>query len=1249
MHPVSIGPYRILDQLGLGGMGVVYRAQHADSGVRVAVKTVRVPRQAHLAGIRREIRALMRIQHPGVVRIVAEGVAGGLPWYAMELLEGRTLRDYHRAIWQPFAQRETQQLSTRIEHKQHVQFESTVTGNPSKPPAPIPAMLPRTGRRVPAAAGKLGEALRPLHRLCGALAFLHGEGIVHRDLKPDNVFIRDDGSPVLVDFGIVSRVTQVGREVLEVAGLTTGTAGYMAPEQIRGERVDARADLYSLGCMLYEVVTGQSAFAGATGVLSEHHLYTDPGPPSELVDGLSAPLEDLIMRLMAKAPRERIGHADDVDVALSEMLGEPRPPRALEPQPYLYRPMMVGRSEAREQLYARLARAIDGAGACVLIAGESGVGKTCLAGDVARVATLRGMNVITGECVPGGLGSGPLHPLRALLLAAADRCHEHGVQALERLLGARARVLAAVEPVLGALPGANGYPEPPDLPAEAAQRRLLDALAETALAFAEEKPLLLILDDLQWADELTLKFLATLPETFFRRRLVVLATYRSEETSASLRDLERAPRVIRLELERLDAATVGAIVSEMLALPHPPPEFVEFLARQSEGNPFFVAEYLRAAVAERILRRDRSGQWQIAEGSRNYQALPLPGLLRDLVARRLDGLPQNARALADAAAVLGREFDPELLPRVASLEDAATLEAIDELIARHVIEADEALGRLRFVHDKLREIAYDKIAAERRRALHLAAARAIEARYESGNLPQVYTVLAHHYSLAGDDAKTFQYRGLAGDQALRNAAYGEAHDHFTRALALDDERGRVAPPLDRARWEHGAGKAQFGLGDLSASENFTRHALLRLGHKLPTANGGWVRMLLGQLVRQLFHLAGLFRGGARQSSRRESIGEAALAASLMTHRYFYIDDSLKMLTASLLSVNLAERAGLAERVPRSYSLLGLIAGLIGRHKLAERYFENARKGAQDTNDSAEFAFALIAEAVYQASFGRWLPAEQAATRALERLRDVHDPLLSELTLTTMGHVEFFTGRFTQARGRFDEVLRLARERGNQQHATWGLFSIGRSLVQLGRFGEAQPLLEEARAELAKKPELPSEIICLGVLALARLRSSASGAAPDDATLALADETLERIGRARPAGFPNLEGYLGALEVYLAAWDRAQPRARRLVKLLAKFAKAFPMAVPAAHLYAGHAERAAGAIARAQSLYERSLHEARQLGMPREEAWAHLALAQVSAPQSPTQKTHLDEAAARFQRMECAWHLEQVAALRGAQP
>src|SRR5690606_39229389 len=135
--------------------------------------------------------------------------------------------------------------------------------------------------------------------LCGPLAFVHGEGLVHRDLKPENVVISENGAPVLVDFGLAVRVAGAdpGREVVDIAGRALGTPAYMAPEQIRGELVDARADLYALGCMLYECVTGAVPFEGAPGQVLRMHLEQQPPPPSVYVDGLPPALDALVLRL----------------------------------------------------------------------------------------------------------------------------------------------------------------------------------------------------------------------------------------------------------------------------------------------------------------------------------------------------------------------------------------------------------------------------------------------------------------------------------------------------------------------------------------------------------------------------------------------------------------------------------------------------------------------------------------------------------------------------------------------------------------------------------------------------------------------------------------------------------------------------------------------------------------------------------------------------------------------------------------
>jgi serine/threonine protein kinase len=1196
-RPDEIGPYLLLEPLGQGGMGVVYRAQHKESKQRVALKTVRVRHESLLAGIRREIRALMRVNHPGVVRILGEGVADGVPWYAMELLEGATLRDHFRTIWAGIAGGETHEAPTRLRNQARGE-KSTLEVAPDEIQLASMPILPRS-EPLPAAGGQLPQALAPLKQLCEALAFLHGEGIVHRDLKPENVFLRPDGRPVLMDFGIVSQfIGTAGREVLEVGGFSTGTAGYMAPEQIHGERVDARADLYALGCMLYEVIVGLQAFPGYTAAMLQQHLISDPQPPSELVYGLPAELEELVMHLLAKRPRDRIGHASDVVQVLARYVDTPEmggPPA----RDYLYRPDLVGRGEATDIVVAHLEAALGGRGALILVGGESGVGKTTLAVEASRLATVRGMQVKTGEClaisVDGqkhAVRAAPLHPLREVLQSLCDRCLVEGASLGDRLLGPRGKILAAVEPRLAQLPGAADYPDPPELPADAARRRLFTALTDTLLNLAAEKPLLLILDDLQWADELTLAWLRALAPDLPINGLVVFGTYRVEERSQPLDDLLATPGAVLVELKRLPPPAVRAMVAEMLSLSEPPAEFVQFLVVHSEGNPFFIAEYLRAAVAGSYLLRDESGGWRV-DARVPFSSLVLPHSLRELVARRLEGLSPAARRLCQAAAVLGRAFDGDLPRLVAGLSDDEVMEALDQVINRTIFELEEG-ERLRFQHDKLREIAYAMIDEADRPSLHLKAALAIEERHQD-DLPRFYTALAHHFEVGGLPARALDFLEKAGEAALRSAAYGDAADAFTRALELDRRHGPSAAAPRRARWEHAMGKALFGLGDLAAAESYTRSALEDLGHGLPSTSLQWGLRLAGEAARQLAHRLPLLgrldrlRVAPRSDEPLRDLDEAAQAAALITHRYYYAGDPIAMITASLLSVNLAERADLGWQVPHSYSWLGYLAGLLRRPRLAREYFERARAGAARRNEPSEAAFALTIEATYHLGFGRFLDAEERLQQALALCGS--DAQMLELTLSALGHVEHHTGR--DALARYQALGTSAAARKNRQRTTWAEIYQARSLMAFGDFEGAAPLLDDARRSLGERPELYSEIICLGLLSLTRFQLDER-----ESARRLALETLARLAHSRPIGFAILDGCDAAAEVLRLL---GEPRLlRQIVASLDRLARLFPLAAPAASYHAGHLHR------RPRS-FQRALQLARQLGMPREVVRAEAAL------------------------------------------
>ena len=945
--PETIGEYGIVGVLGRGGMGVVYRAVHRDSGEAVALKTVLLPDEQFLQRIRREIQALARIQHPGVVRIVDQGLEDGLPWYAMELLEGTELRQ--GAVSVPAADAWVDQDA-------------------------------------------LVQVLTLLRRLCAPLAFLHGEGIVHRDLKPGNVIVRPDGMPVLVDFGLVAEFgASVGRETATADLLAAGTPTYMAPEQISGTFVDARADLYALGCMLYELLTGRPPFVEDTPLrLAMAHMSEPPRPPSERVSGLPPEMDELLVRLLAKRPEDRLGYAEDVAAALARLgadnglgTGAPRP------RVYLYRPGFAGREDALQQLESRLGDLGEGRGALVLVSGESGVGKTRLVLEAARAADDRELQVLVGEARDGA--ARPLEPLRKPLQAIADRCRELGEEETARLVGDRGAVLARYEPSLAQLPGGAGRRIPVDLPPDAARERLFGHLAETFSALAEGRPLLLIIDDLQWADDLTLGFLASLARgnQLGGRAVLVVGTYRSEEVDEGLARLLAEPGIDSLGLDRLEEEGVGTIVGDMLALPIPPARLVQFVARQSEGNPFFVGEYLRTAAQEGLIFRDGAGRWQVVQyrgpGGRDdeFAALPDPGSLRDLVSRRLEALSPDAQRLAEVAVVVGREGPLDLIQAVAGMDDSILDLAFAELIRRHVAE-EPAPGVLRFVHDKLREATYGAQEPGHLRALHQRVAEILDARPREGD-EYVYA-LAHHYALGEverEPRRAYETSAAAGARAVAKDAPGEACRFFERARGFAGALGIEPDAAFFAAWGEACAqqhrvveaieyleRALAGTDEPEGrSQLRTRLAVVRLatwdsrsawapcaealrdmGSPFPRSRflqliatvWAWIR---GLVVGRLPWLFGSARGAKRESQR----ALARIYQTGMVVSYFEMDaiNFFQLAIRALLPANLL---GPSPELVDAYSKYAVAMGGMTLERLGDRYAARAVEVAESIGD-----------------------------------------------------------------------------------------------------------------------------------------------------------------------------------------------------------------------------------------------------------------------------------------------------------
>lgn len=1147
-EPERFGRFRVLSVLATGGMGVVHRAVDERDGAGVALKTLsprRAPSEFDLGGLRREILALQRLDHPGVVRIVAAGVRDGVPWYAMPLLEGQTLAAFGRALR---------------------------SGADSSLPD--------------AAFGRLGDVLTLARRLAATLAFLHGEGIVHRDLTPANVFVEAGEHPRLLDFGLFRRFAgDEGRESLDDYSHGGGTAGYMAPEQARGELADARADLYALGVILYELVTGRAP--GAPSVA-----------PSTWVRGLPHAIDAMIVRLLAVDPADRFGHASELVPILAAHGARAADWEArFAPRDYLYRPRLIGRQSALAAIDDRVGDALERRGGVVLIAGESGVGKTYLAMHAARLAASYGVEVLSSSC--GAKDSEPsaaLQPFRAILHAVADRCVADPSLA-PTLLGAHGRVLAGIEPRLAELPLVASSPRLPPVSAEVAQRRLFAALDELLGAYGSQWPCLLVLDDLQWADELSLRFLASLPADWFAGKgLLVLATHRSDEEQPAIRSLEQRPFTSRLSLSGLDEAGVRALVCDMLALREAPRAWTTALSRASGGNPFFVAEYLRAASGTGALRRDEHGRWRFEGTLVEQGALPAPPRIDAILSRRFEGLSDAARALLSALVVLDKGANPDVVSRVAGLDEPQALEGRRELLARQLVEARE--GVLEPMHDALRDHAHRRMDDEQRRAYHLRAAHVLEARAQgSADFELIYASLARHFALGGSPRRAVDYFELAAERALANGAHRDALAHLREALAL----GADVPSLRRGRFLRRAGEAAYALGELAASEDYLSRALGELGEATPRSIA-WNLGLARDLPLQVVHRLSSPGRAAPEAAERARLDEAARTYDLLAERAYFALDAPMLVAASLRAVNCSERAG--EPLARPYAKLGLVLGLGKLHGLARRYFELAR--AATAHDPLALPMVYVAEAAFHTGEGDWRasrPLVEVVLDAASKSRDLRSLGLAE---TLLGHEQFYRGQFRESAETFARVERRGRNDDNQQYVAWGLYAGARARIPLGELDLARRMLREADVLLEDTADAPSKLIVAGLTARVHLALGAY-----EASRAAVERCEILIRTTPPTVFSTLCGYVAVAELRLRDArhrDRALlESARRAVADLRRFAFAIPLGRPAAARLEAELLVLERRSDRARMKLQKAIDSARALGMSHEESLALVAL------------------------------------------
>ncbi len=794
----KIGDYEIIDKLGQGGMGVVYRARHTSTRRLVALKTLYEFEPGFLEYIRHEVEILAQLDQPGIIRILDSDMRSSQPWYAMEFISGRTLREFFNrgagnGSW----------WSERLDERS--------VGAPERvSDQPEPASRTSSAEKKTLSAGQVRSIIEMARKICRPLAFLHSRGIIHLDLKPENILVRADDLPVIVDFGLASMMWNVwNRDVVESYCRGIGTIAYMAPELVNGEGFDSRADLFSLGCILYELLTGRLPFYKKEKI-SGKTLKQTVTPLSEVVNGVPEELDTLVMKLLNKRPEVRVGYAVEVEEMLAAIVGDSAHFSESEYRLYLHRPGFKGRKSAWKRVDRILIQAMLGKGEFTLIGGESGIGKTRFAVEVANYARKHGFQVLIGDHSPlAETGEEAqklaLYTFRKPLRRMRELCLKGGYGKFRDVLTEHADILSDFEPALVDLVPRDHRCATQVLPQAEARIRICHSLYSVFSELSRIRPLLLILDDLQWADSLSLEFI----ESFFSGApirclpIVVLATFRTEEPIPEIRRMEKNnPRIL---LEGVTADESYEIISGMLNNSDLPPVIVQALIKHSEGNPFYIAEYLRSCVDENILIRSRF-KWRfsaeyIRDNLDSSQAvLPeFPAGLQRMIEHRLRFTDETQKEILRIASVFGREFPLKILAAVYGTDHSKLMEAIRELTRRQIIK-ETAPGIFRFAHDRTLKAVYSAVQAPLRKQLHRRCAEVITARFPEFERKH-YPEMAQHWEIAGNGHKAAKYYLKCAMNSSAGFAVSEAENYFARYFQLQKDltAERVEARIFRAR------------------------------------------------------------------------------------------------------------------------------------------------------------------------------------------------------------------------------------------------------------------------------------------------------------------------------------------------------------------------------------------------------------------------------------------------------------------
>jgi hypothetical protein len=1028
--PEQLGDYRLGDRLGAGAMGEVFAARHRTSGEHVALKRLIGVDATSLYRFKREFRALADVDHPNLVRlgdlvIVAEGPA----FFTMELVDGEPFDEYVRR----------------------------------RTPSDEPPNLVRL--------------VRAFRQLVAGVAHLHRTGTLHRDLKPSNVLVTREGRVVILDFGLIS---ERGDPEVEVGGdgQLLGTPAYMAPEQGGRGPLGPAVDLYALGVMLHQCLTGRLPFTGSPLQLLLDKQNLEVANPCTIVAEIPAELGALCVRLLAIDPAAR----PDCDTVL-EQLARASPHSAALPVAGLGRAdVFVGRERELAVLDAGLLAIRDGHRAVtVLVRGPSGIGKSAMIGRFLTEAIERSdALVLRGRCFERE--SVPFKGVDAVIDALSAYLRRLPDGDAVRYQPQRVGALVKIFPVLADAWPSHRHRESLQSDLHHLRRLGVAALREVLVRIADDRPLIVHVEDFQWADVDGARLLTELARPPDAPPMLLIVSFRNSlhaegESSEALREListealaER--QVERIELEPLSDHEANALAHALVTPSSDETERrVEHQTKLAKGNPFF----LRQLLSEGVL-------------SASTRAAETEGSLDTVVAHRIVQLPARARRLLAIVAVAGGpSSEAAVLELEPGIEATTELAMLVELGLLH--RERRGLGTvLEAAHDRIREVMVAELDTAELRALHADLGRVLVGHAAPPEL------LAEHFERGGDPTRALHYVELAAAQAAAGLGFARAADLYRRASRLARE---VAEPARHERLEAALADQLSYLGrSAEAAELFL--ALV------PCASEqAQVMMFRRQAIDHLIKSGQIDRGLDALESALATFGEGlprspgATILSFLRHRLRLLwrgskfevrtADQLDPYTIEYLATVLAGTLGLMSQemlittalharllhasldAGEPYHLAcALMWEMVlsingGMDRRARALRKRVRGLAAGSDDPMVIGIAAANDASYSYMSRQWADADVEWGHLLTIIDDIPGLGWLRAMRTFSAHTKLALGSFATLRQRLPDWTHEASQSGSQQEAAEMLALSGLVELFTGNLDTARQLIDEGRS------------------------------------------------------------------------------------------------------------------------------------------------------------------------------------------